>query len=554
MVLPALLCLLYIKTYSVNVAIWDQLDCVPLFDKVHTGDLSFADLFAQHNEHRVLFPRLAMLLLGVTTQYNVVAEMYLYWFLLCFVSYLLLIVCIRSSGSIRSSLIKFVPVIWLVFSVRQYENLLFGWQIQWPMVVLFFLLALYLLEMSRSLRGRFALSIVSGIVCSFSMANGLLIWPIGLIQIFWTRRSQMKELKRPYLIMGCVWGLAGIVVCTTYFIDYTAVTQWSVSIASLSYFLAFVGNPLRFGMTVAIGVGVLLLFLYLYMGVYAVKRRPGHQSFMALSLILFALSSAVLLALGRSGLGVEHVLASKYTAFTTLGVVGLYLLVVSFEAAHKKVKRVLFSVLLLLIVLGVALSYGPAMEYGKQVRVARNVAAYYLSTFELQSDENLFYLYIWNPPSVKERARILEMYKLNVFSRPGLEAGEMAPVDGTTLFSIDIVNGHVPGQEGSSIIVNAQSEKTITISGWALDQGVQEVAGGVFVDVDGQLDIPSLYGLDRQDVAEHFENNRYRLSGFMASFATSVLGEGQHTLSLKIITADKEGYYQPHEEIVLEVR
>lgn len=55
-------------------------------------------------------------------------------------------------------------------------------------------------------------------------------------------------------------------------------------------------------------------------------------------------------------------------------------------------------------------------------------------------------------------------------------------------------------------------------------------------------------------MVDYFENPDYRFSGFSASFATSVLDEGQHTLSLKIVTADKKGYYQPEQTIVLEVR
>jgi len=40
----------------------------------------------------------------------------------------------------------------------------------------------------------------------------------------------------------------------------------------------------------------------------------------------------------------------------------------------------------------------------------------------------------------------------------------------------------------------------------------------------------------------------------LTSFGTLVLDEGQHTLSLKIVTADKKGYYEADQEIILEVR
>jgi len=122
------------------------------------------------------------------------------------------------------------------------------------------------------------------------------------------------------------------------------------------------------------------------------------------------------------------------------------------------------------------------------------------------------------------------------------------------LYFVDFVNGHAVRQADSSFIINSDQEQTITISGWAVDQQAQKQAGGVFVTIDDKLDIPALYGLDRKDVADHFQNRRYRFSGFSASFATSVLGKGRHTVSLKIVTADKKGYYVADPKIVLEIK
>lgn len=135
-----------------------------------------------------------------------------------------------------------------------------------------------------------------------------------------------------------------------------------------------------------------------------------------------------------------------------------------------------------------------------------------------------------------------------------LASHELVPVDGETLSHVETVNGRLIAQLSSPIIIDAQREQRVTITGWAVDQNAQKAAGGVFVTIDGRTDIPVLYGFDRRDVADYFENPDYRFSGFSASFTTSVLDEGQHTLSLKIVTADKSGYYQPEQTIVLEVR
>jgi hypothetical protein len=60
----------------------------------------------------------------------------------------------------------------------------------------------------------------------------------------------------------------------------------------------------------------------------------------------------------------------------------------------------------------------------------------------------------------------------------------------------------------------------------------------LFVSIDGQMDITSSFRTNRKDPGDHSRNSCCRVSGFWAYFTTSVLGEGQHTMSLKIVTAD----------------
>jgi len=552
--LPVVLSFFFVKTYGVNVVFWDQWEIVPLFDKFFTGHLSFADLFARHNEHRIFFPRVVMLLLGVITHYNNVAEMYFSWFLIVLASYVLFTAYIRTFGCTEGTLIKFIPVVWLLFSLRQWENLLWGFQIQFYMVILFVLLALYLLETSKSLGWRFALSGVSGVIATFSLGNGLLIWPIGLVQILCTYRLQTKELRRLYLKMATVWSLAGIFLYIVYFIGYTKPSHHPIS--SLGYLLACIGSPLAIELYTALGMGLLLLLLFICVGGLSIRNKLNVQPStpFCLSLVLFALLSAALLVLTRSGLGVEQALSSRYTTIMALGIVGLYLLIMSLKVRHENVKTFFFGFLVSLVVLGVVTSGSHALvEDGKELRVARNAAAYYLSTYQLQSDEKLTRLYP-DAQAVRERARILEKYKLNVFSEDRLELEALGRTSSTTLFYIHTINGRLLSQQASPIVIDAQREETVTISGWAVDQHAEKTAGGVFITINDRIDIPAIYGLDRPDVADYFKNPHYRFSGFSASFATAVLGKGQHTLTLKIVTMDKKGYYQPDQKIILEVR
>jgi hypothetical protein len=119
-----------------------------------------------------------------------------------------------------------------------------------------------------------------------------------------------------------------------------------------------------------------------------------------------------------------------------------------------------------------------------------------------------------------------------------------------TAFSIDIINAQPIPKSGPMVI----DTEEITMGGWAVDQPAQNVAGGVYVTVDGKTDVPTLYGTERPDVATAHNNPSYRLSGFAASILTSTLDKGRHTLGIKILTADRRGYYEPDQKIEIDVR
>jgi cbb3-type cytochrome oxidase subunit 3 len=562
-ILPALLALFFIKTYAVNVSAWDDLRFVPLFDKVYTGHLSFGDLFAQHNEHRIFFPRLAMLGLGVLTHHNTNIECYFSWFLLCLIGCVLFLVYIREFGTKETALVAFIPISWLIFSVRQSGNLLSGFQMQFYMMILFLILAFYLLATSSSLRWRFALSVACGVISTFSLANGLLVWPIGLMLILWMRQSQPKELRRLYLKMGAIWCLIGIAVFISYLASYHDLSghikfeylmQHPLSV--ILYFVAALGGFINVSRYTAYAIGLVLFSLFAYAGVSIVYRSKARLSTaFSLSLMLFVLGSVVLLTWGRSFFGVEEAMTSRYTSVTILGIVGLYLAIISSKTKFVDLRRLLLVFLIILIIAGCAHAYVGGITDGRWWRNWSNWQAYELSTYRVQSDDTLKNL-IW-PPSVqqvREAAEVLEKYRLNVFSTPSLKTENLTLAEGSTQFHIDSVNDSPLSQQNPGIINVSLQNETLTISGWAVDQEAKNTAGGVFVSIDGQIDIPAMYGGDRPDIAASLGENRYRFSGFVAFFATSVVGEGQHVLSLKIVTSDKKAYYEPDQEILIEVR
>ena len=74
---PVVVYLGFIHRYGVNVLWNDQWDDINVVGHTHAGNLSLATLWAQHNENRVFFPNLIVVVLSETTHFNSVIEEYM---------------------------------------------------------------------------------------------------------------------------------------------------------------------------------------------------------------------------------------------------------------------------------------------------------------------------------------------------------------------------------------------------------------------------------------------------------------------------------------------
>jgi hypothetical protein len=119
-----------------------------------------------------------------------------------------------------------------------------------------------------------------------------------------------------------------------------------------------------------------------------------------------------------------------------------------------------------------------------------------------------------------------------------------------TRYNLERINDHrrLIGQ-----VIPITEDETITVKGWAVDVLNIKPAGGVFIDIDGKM-FPTLFGRNRPDVAEFFNNPEYQYSGYMGEIPASEVGKGHHTLSLKILTNDRKAYYDTNLKVELDIK
>ena len=136
------------------------------------------------------------------------------------------------------------------------------------------------------------------------------------------------------------------------------------------------------------------------------------------------------------------------------------------------------------------------------------------------------------------------------------ESAKSAPlqkVPGDTPYSIDSVNKQ-PLPKVGPVVVKSADTPSVVIAGWAVDGPAKASAGGVMFNIDGKSDITATYGAERADVATVLKDPNYKMSGFGIAIPTQSIEKGRHTISMKILTSDKKGYYEPNRKIDIDIQ
>jgi hypothetical protein len=551
-VLPPLALLFYIDAFGVNVIFWDEWVIVPLIQKGMNGSLGFSDFFDQHMEHRLLFPRIAMLTISKFTQYNTRAEMFFSWTLICMTMLLIFHLYWKKSlkDKLHRVLLTFLPVSLLFFSFIQYETILWGFSCQTYMMIFGAVASFYLLNMSKKIDYIFGLSILCAILASFSFFLGLLVWPAAFLQLMLEEKRNIKKIIS--------WSIIGSSTIMIYFHDFfhpseaPSLTYFlTYPLASAQYFFSLLGAPLSRSVLGSRAFGLFIFLITIIVLILNYKEKSLRKDRVWIALILFIGLSAIAITVGRGGFGLKLALSSRYTPIIILGIISVYLLAMVGSDRHPtRLRNFAAHAMLTLILVTLITTYGYGLDRGREWKYSRDLGSYILTTYEIQSYENIRkYLYP-NPDHIQDRMEFCDQEKLSSFAETKVDATVLILQNSSTLSSIESINDKEISRH-TGIVIDLEKENTITIEGWAIDQPNGKVASDVFIIVDNQFDIPTHYGLERSDVSSHLNNSDYRYSGFIATFSSSIFSKELHSISLKVVSNNGEFYYYPHEIYVI---
>ncbi len=355
--LPLIALALILARYAVNVPFWDQWELVDMFKKHDVGTLGFADFFAQHNEHRLFFPRLIMVGLALVTSWNTLYEVAVN-VILASTSIVFLYLMLRKAFENKLLVITMTGLTSLIlFSPVQMENWLWGWQLQWFLSVLGLVVALWALSTWEASSSKKLVIASSGaLVATYSLASGAFVWFVCLPFFF-------KPLTKRLLP---VWLGISFVAIGTYYIGYHDPTYHASKtffltepIAFVKYVMIYIARPVTLDYSIALPFATLYISMIALTLFYSLRRqlRTTIESLLPwLSLGLYAILAAGSTAVSRLNLGIIQAYSSRYATISSLLLISVCVLLAKLADRNSVVRTVRMAAVITVTCLSILVS------------------------------------------------------------------------------------------------------------------------------------------------------------------------------------------------------
>jgi hypothetical protein len=505
--------LIIVRSYS-PVTHWDQWSIVSILME-DGGHLKFARLWQQHNEHRIPFGRLASYAdLRYFGGRNVFLLISIY--LVQLLHLLVFARMIRRFGRLDSSVFwtAFGFLLYCMFSPIQMENFIWGFQISFVMAgagaSAAFAAAVWYSERANSRSGFLflGLCVLAAFVSEFSLANGVLVWPMLSLLAY--------TLRFPSRIQWLLGGI-GLLAIAIYLYGYQTPSWHSDPLATIRHpfaaaryvvtYLASSWDPnlpntsLWPSVSESLTIIAIAVGLIRAVGCVVMRSRANRLEVFLLSDIVFVLMTAAITGLGR--MKFPFTAASRYQSIALVFWASFVLLLLSWSAHiwTREAWTVRIQVALILVLMAGASQFGFYEQHAKQrqAELAKGYAALAQNSSNLEVLRPLFpvpevlpawYGFLrsrkWGPDP-REYGGI-DQFVRPAASRPRVKGYQLVPAARCSGF-LD-TGAQVPGRRG-----------IIAAGGWAWDTAAEKPPIKVILAVsDGTVAGIASVGIPRPDV------------------------------------------------------
>jgi hypothetical protein len=404
---------------------WDSWSIVEHYTDFVQNKYSLKELFEQHNEHRIAFPRLIFFADVVFSHaLNVIniASIFLIQFLHAF----LLIAIGRRLDKGIGVFFSISVVFILLFTFGQNENFTWGFQVQFVGVFAAATLSFWMfcLAAGQEFLGtkglaQFAISLLMAFVATYTMANGVLS-SLVLIALGLCLRV------RGVILLSTL--ILALLLFFSYYYNFHAEDDHPSLLAQVSqhpiplviYAAGYLGGPVRsYSSTAAAALGAagLVLTLTAALRMAAAKEQSASRSTLV-GVMLFVVATAAATAAGRLYLGADQVISGRYLTPANIfwAAQALYWKPLAWTDAPARFKFVLYSALCLIVIAGAAHEHFEARPYARENYQNLNLASdALLSGADAPSALEQVY---FNADYVRRHAQFLDQQHLSIFAWP----------------------------------------------------------------------------------------------------------------------------------------
>ena len=403
---------------------WDQWASVGDYHRFLRGEFGLANLFAQHNEHRIAFPRLVFLADFILGHGLNVINIGAIFVVQALHAALFGVIARRlTSGPLAVIAVSIVTI--LLFSFAQAENLTWGFQVQFVGVYAAVTFALWLLALAieRQRASAAFLGYALGaaamlIVATYTMSNGA---TGGFAMIF----VVLSLRARPALTIGVI--ILTAILLFAYFHDFHPVASHSPPgfvlqrpVDFVVYALVYLGGVLgpfgHFAAALMGAVGAAVAAFATARLVLGKDKEPARATLTGV--MIFVALTAVATAFGRAFFGLDQALSSRY--FTPAAVFSsaevIYLASFASAATARVAPKVAFGAIAAVAVVGAVSAHFAERFFARQHYLNLALASDALLS-GVEPNEAMQFVYP-DPDAPRREAGFLNEQRLSIFAWP----------------------------------------------------------------------------------------------------------------------------------------
>ena len=361
--MPAAIVLWVIYHFGENVPFWDDWYFVEDLEKIYSGQYTITELARQHNEHRMVFPRLLMLALTSFSRWNILYQLYSSWILIVF-TWFILWDLLRKTLKDNRELIKPLAVLqaFFLFSLSQGENFIWGWQLQWFLANFLVVASIWSLFHWKSRWIGILIGALTAFIATYSIVTGQFLWLLGFIFLLIER----EHWKRSQILF---WFIAALLSLLGYYFHFQIYESRFLSlyrpIEVLQLIFAITGSP--FGVfaytgtfTISVILGWFGLFSFAIAAVWILNNEKEDRSRWIpwLALACYGFLGVTITSFGRIQFGLEQTaFITRYTIFAILFWSGAIVPLSYFVVSQFRLRNLKINIAIGLCILTYSLGY-----------------------------------------------------------------------------------------------------------------------------------------------------------------------------------------------------